>query len=135
MKISHILPVLVLALLFTAAALAQSKPDAPAAAKTDVSKPAVNPLALTDAEKAEGIPLQADLNEKERGLKVRLDAVLVGDSAVILVAAQEARIYYGEQVIPARNKFTDWLKRAQERAQCAGCALGKDAVFVRPEPK
>ena len=34
-------------------ALAQSKPDAPAAAKTDVSKPAVNPLALTEAEKAE----------------------------------------------------------------------------------
>ena len=66
---------------------------------------------------------------------MRLDAVLMGDSTAILIAAQEARIYYGEQVIPARNKFTDWLKRAQERAQCAGCALGKDAVFVRPEPK
>ena len=109
-----------------------------ASAQTQLPPPKVeatpDPLALTDAEKAEGAPLGADLLQKERTLTSLLDAVLLGNQDAILTNAQTARIYFTEQVLPARAKQADWLKRAQDAHGCAGCGL-RDGVFVKAEKK
>lgn len=119
--------------------LAQSKPDAPSAAKNDIAKPA-NPLALTDTEKADLANLNAKFLQADAILTARLRVVLgiecqdCEEDYAIGLAIADARKFYREQVRPAQAAYLKRLEEAQQRADCLGCALRGD-VFVKPEGK
>lgn len=135
------LPAIALAFLFLLAlsALAQSKPDAPSAAKNDIAKPA-NPLALTDAEKADLANLLARYNQAEVILTARLRVVLeiecesCEQDYAVKLGIDDARKFYREQVKAAQAAYMKRLEAIQQAHNCLGCAL-KDGAFVKPEAK
>lgn len=137
---SKFLPILALAIvfLFVVSALAQAKPDAPSAAKPDISKPAVNPLALTEAERTDLANLNARVIQADQILTARLRVILEiecegCEDYPLKLAIDDARKFYRDVVKVAQAAYAKRLEEAQQRADCLGCALGKDGVFVRVE--